>query len=230
MAANAMAQSGVDGAALREKVAARFESKASAKQMNKIPFSSEAKKALEQSLRSALKLGHNYIGTEHLFFGAEIEAEQRGQAQALGALLGVSQNDVHERIMQMLVGIGPGPLRSPALQTAMAAAVRRADRAPMTTGHLLAAITSDPDSQATRALAVLGVSADAVTSALLQVSLGDTTDATPSPQSVSITIGDTTTLISDPRVAATLQRLNADELRDIIKRAIGPDAPDEAAG
>jgi ATP-dependent Clp protease ATP-binding subunit ClpA len=228
VAANAMAQSGVDGTALRQKVAARFESKASARQMNKIPFSPEAKKALEQSLRSALKLGHNYIGTEHLFFGAETEAEQRGQA--LGELLGVSPNDVHERIMQMIVGAGPAMMRSPALQTAMSAAARQADRARMTTGHLLAAIVSDPDSQAARALAVLGVSGDAVTSALLQVPLADTTDAASSAQSVSITVGETTTLISDPRVVATLQRLNADELRDIIKRAIGPDVPDEAAG
>lgn len=34
-----------------------------------IPFTPRAKKALEYSLREALQLGHNYIGTEHVFLG-----------------------------------------------------------------------------------------------------------------------------------------------------------------
>ena len=32
----------------------------------KIPFTPRAKKVLELSLREALSLGHNYIGTEHI--------------------------------------------------------------------------------------------------------------------------------------------------------------------
>lgn len=39
-----------------------------------IPFSSAAKKALELTFREALRLGHNYIGTEHLLL-ALLEAE-----------------------------------------------------------------------------------------------------------------------------------------------------------
>src|SRR5260370_19207017 len=34
-----------------------------------IPFTSRAKKVLELSLREALQLGHNYIGTEHILLG-----------------------------------------------------------------------------------------------------------------------------------------------------------------
>ena len=34
-----------------------------------IPFTPRAKKVLELSLREALQLGHNYIGTEHLLMG-----------------------------------------------------------------------------------------------------------------------------------------------------------------
>jgi ATP-dependent Clp protease ATP-binding subunit ClpC len=34
-----------------------------------IPFTPEAKKALESSLREAVQLGHKYIGTEHLLLG-----------------------------------------------------------------------------------------------------------------------------------------------------------------
>lgn len=38
-----------------------------------IPFSVKGKKALELALREALKLGHNYVGTEHLLLGAICE-------------------------------------------------------------------------------------------------------------------------------------------------------------
>ena len=34
-----------------------------------IPFTPQAKKALELSIREALSLGHRYIGTEHLLLG-----------------------------------------------------------------------------------------------------------------------------------------------------------------
>jgi ATP-dependent Clp protease ATP-binding subunit ClpA len=43
-----------------------------------IPFTTEAKSALEQSLRAALALGHNYIGTEHILLG--LLATKRGTA------------------------------------------------------------------------------------------------------------------------------------------------------
>jgi hypothetical protein len=39
-----------------------------------IPFSSQAKKVLELTFRQALRLGHNYIGTEHILL-ALLEAE-----------------------------------------------------------------------------------------------------------------------------------------------------------
>jgi ATP-dependent Clp protease ATP-binding subunit ClpA len=35
----------------------------------KLPFTPRAKKVLEMSLREALSLGHNYIGTEHILLG-----------------------------------------------------------------------------------------------------------------------------------------------------------------
>jgi ATP-dependent Clp protease ATP-binding subunit ClpA len=228
-AANAMAQSGVDATALRDKVAKRFESRPSAKKLDKIPFSPEAKKSLELSLRAALKLGHNYIGTEHLFFGVQREAEQR--SEALDGLLGVSPAEVHDRALQIVAGVRPATAtRSPALHTAMSNASRQPGGAKMTTGQLLAAMAADPDSQASKALAALGVSAEAVIAALAQVPVAETSDATPSAQSISITDGETTTLISDPGVVAALRRLNSDELRRVIKKAVGPFSPDQAVG
>ena len=40
-----------------------------------IPFTPRAKKVLELSLREALQLGHNYIGTEHILLGLVRENE-----------------------------------------------------------------------------------------------------------------------------------------------------------
>src|SRR5579884_2903355 len=43
-----------------------------------IPFTPRAKKVLELSLREALQLGHNYIGTEHILLGLIREGEGVG--------------------------------------------------------------------------------------------------------------------------------------------------------
>jgi hypothetical protein len=48
-----------------------------------IPFNGQAKKALELTFRQALRLGHNYIGTEHLLL-ALYEAEDDGTLHQLG--------------------------------------------------------------------------------------------------------------------------------------------------
>ena len=50
-----------------------------------IPFTPRAKKVLELSLREALKLGHNYIGTEHILLGIIREGDGVG-AQVLTRL------------------------------------------------------------------------------------------------------------------------------------------------
>ena len=100
----------------------------------------------------------------------------------------------------------------------------------MTTGHLLVAIAADTRSQGALALATLGVSAEAVTAAVLQVPVADTSDAIPAEQGVAIIIDGVTTLISDPEVATALRGLSGDQVRDIIKRGIGPASPDQAAG
>ncbi len=229
MAAVAMAQAGVDASALRQRVADSIERKPAAGQLDKIPFSPQGKKALELSLREALALGHNYIGTEHLFLGVEREAEKRGQT--LDGLLGVGTAEVHRRLLAMLgSGTSAPPLRSPALQSAMDRARQQAPQTPLTTGHVVTALMDDPESQAARALAALGVTGESLHAALNQVPVNATTDAPPAAQSVAITIGETTTVISDAVMAAALQKLSADELRDAIKRAMALGGPDQATG
>ncbi|GAA2909173.1 hypothetical protein GCM10020221_01540 [Streptomyces thioluteus] len=55
-----------------------------------IPFTPRAKKVLELSLREALQLGHNYIGTEHILLGLIREGE--GVAAQVLVKLGADLN------------------------------------------------------------------------------------------------------------------------------------------
>ena len=50
-----------------------------------IPFTPRAKKVLELSLREALQLGHNYIGTEHILLGPDPRGRGRRRAGAAEA-------------------------------------------------------------------------------------------------------------------------------------------------
>jgi ATP-dependent Clp protease ATP-binding subunit ClpA len=229
MAAISMNQAGVDGAALRGRITGIYPSKPAAKKINKVPFSVEGKQCLEQSLRAALALGHNYIGTEHLFFGVQRQAETNNQS--LDDLLGVSAAEIHRRLIEILGGAGSGPaMRSPGLHAALDRARFHAGQSPMTTGHVLAGTLADPDSQVSHALASIGVDPRRVQAALDAVNVAETSDASPAARSVAITVGETTTVIADPDVAIALQQLSAEQLRDIIKKAIDRPEPGQAAG
>ncbi|CAN5261825.1 ATP-dependent Clp protease ATP-binding subunit [soil metagenome] len=72
-----------------------------------IPFTPRAKKVLELSLREALQLGHNYIGTEHILLGLIREGE--GVAAQVLQKLGADLNRVRQQVIQLLSGhIGKG--------------------------------------------------------------------------------------------------------------------------
>jgi ATP-dependent Clp protease ATP-binding subunit ClpA len=229
MAANAMAQAGVDGTALHQRVAALYPSKPAAQKIKKVPFSTEAKKCLEQALRSALALGHNYIGTEHLFFGLQRQAETT--EGSLDDVLGVSAAEIHRRLSEMLGEATSGPARrSPALQAALERARSLAGQSPMTTGHVLGGVLADPNNQVSHALAGMDVDRQRVQEALAAVNLADTSDASPRPQSIAITIGESTTSIADPDIATALQELSGEQLRDILKKAIDDLDQGHAAG
>ena len=67
-----------------------------------IPFTARAKKVLELSLREALQLGHNYIGTEHILLGLIREGE--GVAAQVLEKLGADLNRVRQTVIQLLSG------------------------------------------------------------------------------------------------------------------------------
>src|SRR5436309_718046 len=70
-----------------------------------IPFTPRAKKVLELSLREALQLGHNYIGTEHILLGLIREGE--GVAAQVLQKLGADLSRVRQQVIQLLSGYGP---------------------------------------------------------------------------------------------------------------------------
>ncbi|MEI7930477.1 MAG: Clp protease N-terminal domain-containing protein, partial [Actinomycetes bacterium] len=67
-----------------------------------IPFTPRAKKVLELSLREALQLGHNYIGTEHILLGLIREGE--GVAAQVLVKLGADLNRVRTQVISLLSG------------------------------------------------------------------------------------------------------------------------------
>src|SRR5229473_3420620 len=77
-----------------------------------IPFTPRAKKVLELSLREALQLGHNYIGTEHILLGLIREGE--GVAAQVLVKLGAELTRVRQQVIQLLSGYQAGKEGTPA--------------------------------------------------------------------------------------------------------------------
>ncbi|MDU4943999.1 MAG: ATP-dependent Clp protease ATP-binding subunit [Varibaculum cambriense] len=67
-----------------------------------IPFTPRAKKVLELSMREALQLGHNYIGTEHILLGLIREGE--GVANQVLTNLGADLGSIRQNVIHLLSG------------------------------------------------------------------------------------------------------------------------------
>jgi ATP-dependent Clp protease ATP-binding subunit ClpC len=65
-----------------------------------IPFTPRAKKVLELSLREALQLGHNYIGTEHILLG--LIHEGQGVAAQVLVRLGADLDRVRQQVVELV--------------------------------------------------------------------------------------------------------------------------------
>ena len=105
VAAKALESLGVTLEAVREKVEETI-GPAGSSTTGSPPFSPRAKKVLEQSLREALQLGHNYIGTEHMLLGLVREGE--GVAAQVLVSLGAELSRVRQQVIQLLSGQSPG--------------------------------------------------------------------------------------------------------------------------
>jgi ATP-dependent Clp protease ATP-binding subunit ClpC len=87
------------------------------------PFTHEAKKVLEFSLREALQLGYNYIGTEHMLLGIAHQADGLG-AQVLTDL-GADPSRVRQEVMQLLTTYQGSAVRSTGMYGRPSVPIRR---------------------------------------------------------------------------------------------------------
>ncbi|MFF4566167.1 Clp protease N-terminal domain-containing protein [Streptomyces sp. NPDC001435] len=97
LAGRALAEQGVSPDAIREAASAALPP-AAEEVPELVPYSAAAKKPLELTFREALRLGHNYIGTEHLLL-ALLEYEN-GEGALSG--LGVSKQKTEQYVAKVL--------------------------------------------------------------------------------------------------------------------------------
>ncbi len=105
VAAKALESLGISLEAVREKVEETI-GPAGSSTTGSPPFTPRAKKVLELSLREALQLGHNYIGTEHMLLGLVREGE--GVAAQVLVSLGADLSRVRQQVIQLLSGYQSG--------------------------------------------------------------------------------------------------------------------------
>jgi ATP-dependent Clp protease ATP-binding subunit ClpA len=170
-----------------------------------IPFTPRAKKTLELSLREALSLHHNYIGTEHILLGliregdgvaaqvlkqhadlmairmAVLDIAPAGRSEAArGRRWLLRRRPADEDPLEAGPPVEQTELRTtPAADTSLTEAARLAGAQPVGSHHLLLAALADPDTAAARALAALGVDLDRAQEALRGADVTGTSDEQP---------------------------------------------------
>jgi prophage maintenance system killer protein len=99
VAARALASSGISLQAVRAQVE-EIIGQGQIAPTGHIPLTPRAKKVLELSLREALQLGHNYIGTEHILLG--LLREGQGVAAQVLVKLGADHARLREQVLRLL--------------------------------------------------------------------------------------------------------------------------------
>jgi ATP-dependent Clp protease ATP-binding subunit ClpC len=82
--------------------------------IGKLPQTPRAKKVIEYAIEEARKLGHNYVGTEHLLLG--LLREQDGVAAQALIALGLKLEEVRDEVLNLLGASGGGAGAAPAGQ------------------------------------------------------------------------------------------------------------------
>src|SRR4051794_1561504 len=136
-----------------------------------IPFTPRSKKVLELSLREALQLGDNFIGTEHILLGLVREGE--GVAAQVLVARGADLDRVRATVMSTLSGWSGGRdaprERTAGAEVAIADAQLLAGSSPLGTQHLLEALARSDDTMAAKALAALGIDPDKLAAKLDEI-------------------------------------------------------------
>jgi ATP-dependent Clp protease ATP-binding subunit ClpC len=146
-----------------------------------IPFTARAKKVMELSLREALRLEHDHIGSEHIVLG--IVRESGGVAAQVLVQHGPSLDDVRKAVLAVMnePGTRPSPgagARTPAADEVLALAQRLAAGAPVGSHHLLEALARTDGCMGGQVLAALGVDPEAVVGTVDGLDVTSTSDVT----------------------------------------------------
>ena len=242
IAAKALQNLGISAEVVRAKVQAIIGEGTSAPSGH-IPFTPRAKKVLELSLREALQLGHNYIGTEHVLLGLIREGEGVG-AEVL-MTLGADLSAVRQQVIQLLGGFRGAPLgagmhpaaglrprETPAAARAGVEARRLAAGAPVGSHHHLLGLLQQQDSLAAKVLHELGVTTETLQQRLAEMDPAGTSDETPEEagaRRVGLRVEGKLVMleIDDPELAESLEKAMSGRKVRIIR---GTDPEAEAAG
>jgi ATP-dependent Clp protease ATP-binding subunit ClpC len=119
VAAQALQSLGIAQDAVRQQVQEVVGRGAPGSQSQDIPFTPQAKKALELAQREGVQFGHDYIGAEHILLGLLREGE--GPAVQVLVRMGVDLNQVREQVAELL-GVYPRNVRAAADPAAALAA------------------------------------------------------------------------------------------------------------
>jgi len=186
-----LARRGIDLDDVRQELARQVQPRQSPAQIGRRPYNPETKAVIEHAIAEARKLGHKYVGTEHLLLGLlHVEGNVAGKIltargvgldalreETLAALRSAAgpAHDISARSFGEFEWIHQEELakafRSPAFWHTLIMAVDSANRlghGDVQAEHLLLAMLRDPRTRVSRMLAARGVTADWVREQLLQ--------------------------------------------------------------
>jgi ATP-dependent Clp protease ATP-binding subunit ClpA len=194
-----------------------------------IPFAPRSKKVLELSLREALQLGHNFIGTEHILLGLIREGE--GVAAQILVARGTSLERVRTTVMSVVGMVGEdrervAPKVTPGAEAAIADARQLAGTSPMGSSHLLEALARSEDTSAAKVLAALGVDTETLATKIDEVGTDGTSDEMPEEAAARLM----ELRVDDDAVHVVLRdQATVDLVRSIVEAYGGPMRGDEPA-
>lgn len=224
VAAKALAARGITTDAIREKVRETIGPGAEPV-TGQPPFTPRSKKVLELSLREALQLGHNYIGTEHLLLGLIREGE--GVAAQVLVTLGAGLDDTRQAVIDILMRYTTGAAAnapaaanrefSPAVKTALQmVASMTPEGEVVTSGRLLLGLALQVESQASKILVEqLNVDLSVLAQLVQSTPVDDTSDEDPEARLVELRIGRRVVKLG-PALARRLRGFDDEQLARLI--------------
>ena len=153
-------------------------------------FTEKAEKAITFSQQSAMELGHNYVGTEHILYG--LVKEGTGVAARVLAAQGVTEDKINKQIDELIgrgdtVGQQPQGF-TPRTKNVLELAFREARRMGQNfigTEHLLLGIVKEGESVAVRIMIDLGVDPQKLLNELTKMLSEEAPGATGTPKTHS---------------------------------------------